>query len=134
MSEDRSLPSGEDGTSAGDDWDRRILCSDGNCIGVIGPDGRCKECGKLYDGELPERGARDPDAATTPPAAVTLEEEAAEKAPAEAPAEDAAGGESLDDDDWDRRTLCSDGNCIGVIGADGRCTTCGKPYDPDAGQ
>lgn len=26
----------------------RILCSDGTCIGVIGPDGKCKECGKPY--------------------------------------------------------------------------------------
>ncbi len=24
----------------------RVLCSDEACIGVIGPDGRCKECGK----------------------------------------------------------------------------------------
>ena len=24
----------------------RTLCSDGNCIGIIGPDGRCTECGK----------------------------------------------------------------------------------------
>lgn len=24
----------------------RIICSDGNCIGVIGPDGRCKVCGR----------------------------------------------------------------------------------------
>jgi len=29
----------------------RILCSDGTCIGVIGPDGRCKECGKPYQPE-----------------------------------------------------------------------------------
>jgi hypothetical protein len=28
------------------EWDNRRLCSDENCIGVIGPDGRCKECGK----------------------------------------------------------------------------------------
>ncbi|MCP4689294.1 MAG: hypothetical protein GY859_14670, partial [Desulfobacterales bacterium] len=34
------------------DWDNRVLCSDGNCIGVIGRDGRCKECGIEYDGEL----------------------------------------------------------------------------------
>jgi hypothetical protein len=34
-----------------DDWESRVLCSDGNCIGVIGPDGRCKECGKPYEGE-----------------------------------------------------------------------------------
>lgn len=33
---------------ASDDWDQRVLCSDGDCIGVIGPDGRCKECGKPY--------------------------------------------------------------------------------------
>lgn len=30
------------------DWDNRRLCSDGSCIGVIGPDGRCKECGRPY--------------------------------------------------------------------------------------
>lgn len=29
-----------------DQFANRVLCSDGNCIGVIGPDGRCKECGK----------------------------------------------------------------------------------------
>lgn len=28
------------------DFKNRELCSDGNCIGVIGPDGFCKECGK----------------------------------------------------------------------------------------
>ena len=32
------------------EWKHRVLCSDGNCIGVIGPDGRCKECGKPYEG------------------------------------------------------------------------------------
>lgn len=37
------------------DFASRKLCSDGTCIGVIGPDGRCKECGKPYTGE-PEEG------------------------------------------------------------------------------
>jgi hypothetical protein len=32
------------------EWGNRRLCSDGNCIGVIGPDGRCRECGKPYAG------------------------------------------------------------------------------------
>ena len=50
----------------------RKLCSDGTCIGVIGPDGRCKECGKPYTGE-PEM---EPE----------LEEEPAEE-PAEEPEE-----------------------------------------------
>jgi hypothetical protein len=31
-----------------DSFSNRVLCSDGTCIGVIGPDGKCKECGKPY--------------------------------------------------------------------------------------
>ncbi|MBW2132009.1 MAG: DUF2569 family protein [Deltaproteobacteria bacterium] len=30
-------------------WDDRTLCIDESCIGVIGPDGKCKECGKAFD-------------------------------------------------------------------------------------
>ena len=37
-------------SNGGDDWDagweNRRLCVDESCIGVIGPDGRCKECGR----------------------------------------------------------------------------------------
>ena len=44
----------EDFTDDAIDWDRRVLCSDGNCIGVIGSDGRCKECGNEYEGDLPD--------------------------------------------------------------------------------
>jgi len=36
-----------------------------------------------------------------------------------------------DDDSLEERVLCSDGACIGVIGPDGRCKVCGKPYQPD---
>lgn len=46
------------GTTGGDegsiDFANRILCSDGTCIGVIGYDGLCKECGKPYAGEPEE--------------------------------------------------------------------------------
>jgi hypothetical protein len=35
----------EQATSGGFDPKRR-LCPDGACVGVIGPDGRCKVCGK----------------------------------------------------------------------------------------
>ncbi|MGV8057666.1 MAG: hypothetical protein AB2L12_06560 [Smithellaceae bacterium] len=31
-------------------------------------------------------------------------------------------------EDWENRTLCIDESCIGVIGLDGKCTECGKPY------
>jgi hypothetical protein len=100
-------------------WDNRILCSDGNCIGVIGADGRCKECGKQYEGPLPETSADAPedqvvDEVEEMPAAAD-ESNTVEELPA--------------DDDWQNRVLCSDGNCIGVIGPDGRCKECGKPYE-----
>ncbi len=42
--------------------------------------------------------------------------------------EDAAGGGEQDAIDLSKRRLCSDGACIGVIGPDGRCKECGKPY------
>ena len=41
----------EDDAEGPIDLASRKLCSDGTCIGVIGPDGRCKECGKPYTGE-----------------------------------------------------------------------------------
>jgi len=33
-----------------DDFSQRILCSDGNCIGVINEKGMCNVCGKPYSG------------------------------------------------------------------------------------
>ena len=51
MSEEPIELSGEEESeSDNSDWENRILCSDESCIGVIGPDGRCKECGKPYEG------------------------------------------------------------------------------------
>jgi hypothetical protein len=104
----------EENVQAGDDWEKRILCSDEGCIGVIGPDGRCKECGKPYKGSLPEAKTEETDAAP-------IEDEPQK--------ESAAAPDQRFDDDWESRTLCSDESCIGVIGPDGRCKECGKPYN-----
>lgn len=95
------------------DWENRILCSDENCIGVIGSDGRCKECGKPYK-----------EAHKEPPASET------QTAQPESGAKDDADRREMpaEQDDWENRTLCSDENCIGVIGPDGRCKECGKRY------
>jgi hypothetical protein len=95
------------------DWDNRRLCSDENCIGVIGRDGRCKECGRPYA----------EDAGDVPPAAVVAAPAVASEIPLEAPTVVAEA-----DDDWENRRLCSDENCIGVIGRDGRCKECGRPF------
>ena len=103
-----------------DEWENRILCSDGNCIGVIGLDGHCKECGKKYEGALPEEVL---SVETAPPEDDGLEEESELEQVLEQEDELPA------DPDWEDRILCSDGNCIGVIGPDRRCKECGKPYE-----
>jgi hypothetical protein len=33
------------------DLESRQLCPDGNCTGLLGEDGRCRECGKSASGE-----------------------------------------------------------------------------------
>ena len=120
----------EDQADFDNDWDNRILCSDGNCIGVIGADGRCKECGRTYEGPLPEPSALEQadqaDQADQVDQVVGEDKEmtaAADESNSEPVAEYPA------DEDWGNRVLCRDGNCIGVIGSDGRCKECGKPYE-----
>ena len=41
----------EDKSQIDIEWENRRLCIDESCIGVIGPDGWCKECGKPYECE-----------------------------------------------------------------------------------
>ena len=91
-----------------EDWEKRILCSDESCIGTIGSDGKCKECGKVYEGELPAgHGVNSVKATAIKDQQVSTNTDS--------------------DDDWDKRVLCSDGACIGTIGPDGKCKECGKP-------
>ncbi len=107
------------------EWDQRVLCSDGNCIGVIGADGRCKVCGTPYDGD-----------ATLPAAETDTDDDGVNGSPADqqvtvegAPADDYPAVDSDgSDESWENRTLCADESCIGVIGPDGHCKECGKPH------
>ena len=94
-----------------EDWEKRILCSDESCIGTIGPDGKCKECGKLYEGDMTAGHSKDDVQLVKPE----------EQKPVLSVAEEES------DEDWDKRVLCSDESCIGVIGSDGKCKECGKP-------
>jgi hypothetical protein len=94
---------------ADEDWEKRVLCSDESCIGTIGTNGKCRECGKPYEGELRAgRGVSNIQQAV-----------AEEKKPVLSEKTDTG-------DDWDTRVLCRDGACIGVIGPDGKCKECGK--------
>ena len=95
---------------ADEDWEKRTLCSDESCIGIIGADGNCKECGKVYEGNLP----------------TGYSTKGVQKAKIEKQ-EPISSGDASSDDDWDKRVLCSDEACIGTIGPDGKCRECGKP-------
>ena len=98
--------------------EERVLCEDDACIGLVGPDGKCKVCGQEYQGteSLPSE-----DGATVDPAdeAVAAVEETVDE------------GEDISSEtetwDSDERVLCSDDTCIGIIGPDGTCGTCGRP-------
>ena len=86
----------------------RRLCPDGSCVGILGRDGRCTECGQTGDPlaaeadlQLAENGFEG-----VPPASLSVDE----------------GFDS-------GRTLCADGNCVGVVSEDGKCNVCGRPAE-----
>ena len=106
------------------EWEQRILCSDESCIGVIGPDGRCKECG------LPYSGPFDVTITETVPSDIE-EDDPEEEINEEIEEIETLDTETLTDSEWEQRTLCSDESCIGVIGPDGLCKECGKPYESE---
>jgi hypothetical protein len=113
-------------------WEQRTLCSDESCIGVIGPDGRCKECGLPYAGPVDatneETLASDFEEADPEDEIKEDPEDEIKEEPEETGEHDT---ETQTDLEWEQRTLCSDEGCIGVIGPDGLCKECGKPYDSE---
>jgi hypothetical protein len=118
MENEQPDESNNDTSSTEADWESRTLCSDGNCIGVIGPDGHCKECGLAYDGEAPAIEGQVFEA----------DDYDDDDDGDDGDDETGVASEASDDSDWENRQLCSDGNCIGVIGPNGRCKECGKRF------
>jgi hypothetical protein len=93
------------------DPSRRRLCPDGSCVGLLDENGRCKECGRTASGKL--------EVVAAP---VELEDEFEHEHEHEHEHEESAAAGGFDPS----RKLCPDGACVGVIGADGRCTECGQ--------
>jgi hypothetical protein len=134
---------------------KRRLCPDGACIGVIGDDGRCRVCGAsasangapgisgiattdAFDG-TDDAGAPAGAAANFGDAFENVSEDTSEDTFEGGTGEGVAAGASGDtlaadgstsdagvDGFRPDRRLCDDGVCIGVIGADGLCTVCGR--------
>jgi len=131
------------------DWDRRQLCPDGACIGVIGPDGLCKTCGRAAQGWGDERKR-----GLVADAAGDDDELDEDEDFDDEDDDDHEDGDAYDDSDvdndafdanepidpidpsapaalgtlaeWADRQLCIDGACIGLLGDDGTCKVCGK--------
>ena len=102
-------------------WGNRVLCSDESCIGIIGSDGRCKECGKIYEGHEDAFDNENPQDIPEPEPEPDTKNDSRE-------AEEEPIKTDIDSE-WENRVLCSDASCIGVIGPDGRCKECGKIYE-----
>ncbi|MGN6108154.1 MAG: hypothetical protein ACTHU0_23805, partial [Kofleriaceae bacterium] len=113
------------------EWDQRMLCPDGGCVGVIGADGTCKACGRVAPNWGDERqrglaneGDEDED---------DLEEEDDEDVDEgdEDEREGEARAPSRGGEVWTERSLCPNGACIGVIGDDGTCKVCGRAAEDE---
>jgi len=111
------------------EWEQRKLCRDESCIGVIGADGRCKECGLPFEEGPSDEIKAEPDMENIEES--ETEEELEEYGTEEELEDLEENGEEDLDSEWEQRTLCSDESCIGVIGPDGRCKECGKPYESE---
>jgi hypothetical protein len=113
------------------DWDQRQLCPDGTCVGLIGPDGTCRVCGRVAPdwGDERRRGLVAAEEDERGEGGERDEDDEDDDQDEISPSAPALLGEAVE---WHRRRLCVDGACIGVIGPDGRCKICGKPADEDA--
>jgi hypothetical protein len=110
------LPSGANVEETGFTLEGRVLCGDDSCVGTVGPDKRCKVCGKPCEGDAEVgsgatvQGSDDVERARP----AVADDASAENRPGD---DDAAPGE---------RMCCPDDACIGIIGPNGECGICGK--------
>jgi hypothetical protein len=94
---------------------QRRLCPDGNCVGLLDDDGRCRTCGVLAPAGAATTGfTQELVAWQTGPDGPDSGHHTGEHD------EDVAGGFDP------TRRLCADGDCVGVLDADGKCKVCGR--------
>ena len=98
---------------------KRRLCPDGSCVGVLGVDGRCSVC-RRSAGETSESSAEAP---TESWAGTHIDDHGGDDARSALAADGAIAGFDPS------RRLCDDGSCVGVVGAEGVCGTCGRKAD-----
>ncbi len=96
--------------------DGRVMCTDDTCIGIIGTDGLCTECGLAYTGD--EKPGETPSGDA--PSPVLQDDEPTDSR------DPGADDDKEPSPSPDERVCCPDDTCIGIIGADGKCGTCSK--------
>ena len=101
---------------------KRRLCPDGSCVGVLGSDGRCSVC-RRSAGEAGAASAEAPTEAWAESRAARIDDDDGDDARSALAADGATSGFDP------TRRLCDDGSCVGVVGADGVCGTCGRKAD-----
>ena len=106
------------------------MCMDESCIGVIGPDGRCKECGLPHASEKQQEFSEEHAASDSEAEEEVAEDDEDDYYDDEDDYDDDDDNEEdVTDIEWEQRTLCIDESCIGVIGPNGRCKECDLPYE-----
>lgn len=109
-----------------DPVEERIPCADEMCIGILDARGVCGTCGRVGEVSSIERAADEDAAGVDAAEASELTAPADEPVEASAPVSDVVSEEAVDPEE---RVPCVDEMCTGIIGADGRCGTCGKASD-----
>jgi len=113
---------------------KRRLCPDGACVGVIGADGRCSVCRRpaganaVWASEADpdgDDGAEGNDEGGSATAASSASPSASSFASPNFASPNFASPNASSGFDSKRR-LCDDGSCVGIVGADGVCGTCGR--------
>ncbi len=104
------------------EWENRRLCPDGNCIGIIGPEGKCMKCGLTAESD--ERSSAHLAKNGSPSINQEITDNFFEP--------DKHDSDFGIDADWDRRILCGDESCIGTIGPNGKCSECRKMFTSSA--
>jgi hypothetical protein len=111
---------------------RRRLCPDGDCVGLVGSDGRCRICGKVDGSPVLGAGAPSDILGGDDDDDFHGDNRAVAAAGAVGRMEVEAAVEAERHTFNANRELCLDGNCVGVIGPDGKCSECGRPSGPAA--
>jgi hypothetical protein len=106
---------------------KRRLCPDGACVGVLGADGRCSVCQRPAGASAAWASGGDSDASD----AEASESSASDSDDADASTSTSPTASGLSASEVSsgfdaNRRLCDDGSCVGIVGADGICGTCGK--------